>query len=107
MATAKENKHTFHASEGQEAGVTDLKLSIGRPVIPWWYAQRCWKLQKLANWSFAQLQSLVLDTCPGGTVIGMASLVLEHCKHKHGQLREFELFVLRKWQNTGTPVFFS
>ena len=38
-------------------------------------------------------------------MIGMASLVLEHCKHNHGQLRDLELFgtlelfVLRKRQN--------
>ena len=40
----------------------------------------------------------------------MASLVLEHCKHNNGQLRELELVVLRKRQNTdsqakhGVPV---
>ena len=56
MATAKEEKRQFRASGGKEAGETALKLSIGRPVIPWCYVQWCWRLQKLANgrfWYFA------------------------------------------------------
>ena len=36
-----------------------------------------------------QLNSLVLDTLGWSTVIVMASLVLEHCKLKHGKLRDF------------------
>ena len=36
-----------------------------------------------------QLKRLVLGTLGWSTVIVMASLVLEHCKLKHGKLRDF------------------
>ena len=43
-----------------------------------------------------QLKRLVLGTLGWSTVIVMASLVLEHCKLKHGKLRDFVSFVRDK-----------